>query len=660
MNCSRCGAEVQPEWKACPSCGLGLSPTTPVQALLSGDLSELDVAREALGEDYEILEELGRGGMAIVYRARERQLDREVAVKILPLSLAFDEEFVERFEQEARTAAQLEHPNIIPIYRVGKSGRISYFVMKYLRGRSLSELLAERGRIKPVDIRRMLIETAGALGYAAERGIVHRDVKPDNFIFDEFGVCVVTDFGIAKAASAKRLTGTGMSIGTPHYMSPEQARAQALDGRSDLYSLGIVAYQCLTGTVPYDGEDSFSIGYAHIMDPLPTPTLVSAEERNLYRVIRAMIAKEPKDRFQSCHDVVSALRGDAPIPEPMPAPARPPLAGGRPGTPGVPSITTQPTTPLPALSATGPRTPTAISATPTRRAFAQRTPAAKSPAGWWLAGLVVLGGAGVGAAYAYKVGPFAQPVAAVLGGSAPDTTPPVPVLTAIDSTLVDSTTGGGPSAVDDSTVAGQPVVIVPPPTRPARASRDSGAIRIRGLPAGSVVLIDGNPAGGRAVTYLPVGDHVIAITAPRHHFYADTIDIHHAEIVDYQPVLTAVGEPVRGGRQAPIVTRRLADCDRPGEGYNRNNACYDVRPRPVEPTRVTVPAGWAQLPSSSRLLIRVSPQGKTLEVRGLRPSDNRDFEALVRQFAAGIDWHPATKDGRPVMGWTRWEFRPAR
>ena len=447
MNCSRCGAEVQPEWKACPSCGLGLSPTTPVQALLSGDLSELDVAREALGEDYEILEELGRGGMAIVYRARERQLDREVAVKILPLSLAFDEEFVERFEQEARTAAQLEHPNIIPIYRVGKSGRISYFVMKYLRGRSLSELLAERGRIKPVDIRRMLIETAGALGYAAERGIVHRDVKPDNFIFDEFGVCVVTDFGIAKAASAKRLTGTGMSIGTPHYMSPEQARAQALDGRSDLYSLGIVAYQCLTGTVPYDGEDSFSIGYAHIMDPLPTPTLVSAEERNLYRVIRAMMAKDPKDRFQSCHDVVSALRGDAPIPEPVPAPAGapPPLAGARPGNAGVPSITTQLTTPLPALSVTGPRTATAISATPTRRAAGLRTSARKSPAGWWLAGLVVLGGAGVGAAYAYKVGPFAQPVVAVLGGSVPDTTPPVPVLTALDSNPVDSTTGEGPS-----------------------------------------------------------------------------------------------------------------------------------------------------------------------------------------------------------------------
>ncbi len=663
MNCSRCGAEVQPEWKACPSCGLGLSPTTPIQALLSGDLSELDVAREALGEDYEILEELGRGGMAIVYRARELQLDREVAVKILPLSLAFDEEFVERFEQEARTAAQLEHPNIIPIYRVGKSGRISYFVMKYLRGRSLSELLAERGRIKPVDIRRMLIETAGALGYAAERGIVHRDVKPDNFIFDEFGVCVVTDFGIAKAASAKRLTGTGMSIGTPHYMSPEQARAQALDGRSDLYSLGIVAYQCLTGTVPYDGEDSFSIGYAHIMDPLPTPTLVSAEERNLYRVIRAMMAKDPNDRFQSCHEVVDALRGDGPIPEPIPAPApaRVLVPGGRSKTPTAPSISTQPTTPLPALGASGPRTPTTISATPTRRPFARRTPARKSAAGWWLTGIVVLGGAGVGAAYGYQVGPFAEPVAPVLGGSVPDSMPAVPVLTALDSTTVDSNAAGGPSAVDDSAAAGQPTVSLPPPTpsRPVMASGDSGAIRIRGLPAGSAVLIDGNPAVS-AVTYLPVGDHVIAITAPRHHFYADTIDIRHAEIVDYQPTLTAVGQPTRGGRQAPIITRRQADCDRPGQGYNRNNACYDVRPRPVGPTFVTVPANWTSLPSSSRLLIRVSREGKTLEVRQRRPSDSDDFEALARQFATGIDWHPATKDGRPVMGWTPWEFRAVR
>jgi predicted Ser/Thr protein kinase len=622
---------------------------------MSGDLSEFDLAQEALADEYEIIEELGRGGMAIVYRARERQLDREVAVKVLPLSLAFDEEFVQRFEQEARTSAQLEHPNIIPIYRVGQSGRVSYFVMKFLRGRSLSDLLAERGRLKPAEIKRMLIETAGALGYASARGVVHRDVKPDNFIFDEHGVCVVTDFGIAKAASAKRLTGTGMSIGTPHYMSPEQARAQALDGRSDLYSLGIVAYQCLTGTVPYDGEDSFSIGYAHIMDPLPNPTLVSFEERELYRVIRGMMAKDPKDRFQTCEEVVLALKGEAPVPMEAPDPA--PGRAGQP-SPTVPAMTTQPTTPLPALGATGPRTASAMTATPTRRPAALRTSAKKSAAGWWLTGLVVLGSAGAGAAYAYKVGPFAEFVSSALGRPSLDSMPPVPVLTALDSTAGDSSTVGGPVAVDDTAITPGPAV-VGTPTRPASASRDSGAIRIRGLPAGSAVLIDGNPAVS-ALTYLSVGDHIIAITAPRHHFYADTIGINHAEIVDYQPTLTPVGQPVRGGRQTPAITRRRADCDQPSQDYNRNNACYDVRPRPVGPTFVTVPASWAELPSSTRLLIRVSTQGKTLEVRGLRPSDNREFEALARQFAAGIDWHPATKDGVSVMGWTPWEFRPVQ
>ena len=224
--------------------------TTPVAAIVSGQVTDFDMVREALASEYEILEELGRGGMALVYRAKDRQLEREVAVKVLPFSLAFDAEFVERFQREARTSAQLEHPNIIPIYRVGRSGRVIYFVMKYLRGGALSNILGARRSLTPPEIRRVLLEAGSALGYAAQRGIVHRDIKPDNIMFDEFGQCVLTDFGIAKAASGQKLTGTGMSIGTPHYMSPEQARAQTIDGRSDLYSLGIVAYLCLTGQVP--------------------------------------------------------------------------------------------------------------------------------------------------------------------------------------------------------------------------------------------------------------------------------------------------------------------------------------------------------------------------------------------------------------------------
>jgi serine/threonine-protein kinase len=235
------------------------------------------MVRQELDAEYEIIEELGRGGMAIVFKANEKQLDREVAIKVLPFSLAFDKEFVERFQREARTSAKLEHPSIIPIYRVGKSGRIIYFVMKFLRGKPLSSVLAARGSLPPVEIKRILIDVSRALAYAHKKEIVHRDIKPDNIMFDEHGHAVVTDFGIAKAASGGKLTGTGMSIGTPHYMSPEQAKAQSLDGRSDIYSLGVVGYQCLTGSVPFDGEDSFSIGYKHIMEEIPTPPLDNGE-----------------------------------------------------------------------------------------------------------------------------------------------------------------------------------------------------------------------------------------------------------------------------------------------------------------------------------------------------------------------------------------------
>src|SRR5437870_12329786 len=288
MYCSRCGTQNDDASKFCRSCGLDLSHTTPVAAVRDQqiDVTELDLVREQLKDEYEILEELGRGGMAIVFKAREKQLERDVAIKVLPFSLAFDKEFVERFQREARTAAKLEHPSIIPIYRVGKSGRVIYFVVKFLRGKPLSAVLGTRGALPVPEIKRTLIEVGRALAYAHKSGIVHRDIKPDNIMFDEHGQAVVTDFGIAKAAVGGKLTGTGMAIGTPHYMSPEQARAQQLDGRSDLYSLGVVAYQCLTGSVPFDGEDSFSIGYKHIMEEVPTPPLETYDQRTLLHAIR--------------------------------------------------------------------------------------------------------------------------------------------------------------------------------------------------------------------------------------------------------------------------------------------------------------------------------------------------------------------------------------
>ena len=275
--------------------------------------TDIDAVRAALDAEYEVFEELGRGGMAIVYRARERGLDREVAIKILPPQFAFDESFVERFQREARIAAQLEHPNVVPIHRVGRAGHVVYLAMKLLRGQSLSARLRTQGRLETAEVCRVLVETASALGYAAKRGVVHRDIKPDNIMLDEDDRCIVTDFGIARSATESKLTATGMSVGTPRYMSPEQARATAIDGRSDIYSLGVVGYECLVGTTPLHGDDAFAILMAHINDPVPRPALRTDEERALFQVIERMLAKDPRHRFQSADEIVAALRSPTAI-----------------------------------------------------------------------------------------------------------------------------------------------------------------------------------------------------------------------------------------------------------------------------------------------------------------------------------------------------------
>src|SRR3954469_2370405 len=289
--------------------------TTPITTSNSAPslqlLSESDLVRTVLAEDYEILEELGRGGMAIVFRAREKALDREVAIKVLPARLAIDPTFVDRFEHEARIAAKLENPNIVPIYRVGRAGpngEVTYFVMKILRGQSLSAVLKERRKLDAHEVRKILMETASALGYAAKRNVVHRDIKPDNIMLDSEGRCVITDFGIAKAPGGQQ-TAAGTSLGTPRYMSPEHAMGMPLDGRSDMYSLGVVAYLALFGKAPFEADEPFAVLYKHIHEPVPEPTLDSDEARELYPIVARMLAKKPDDRFQTGNDLVAALGG---------------------------------------------------------------------------------------------------------------------------------------------------------------------------------------------------------------------------------------------------------------------------------------------------------------------------------------------------------------
>lgn len=273
--------------------------------------TDLDIVRSALEGEYEVLRELGRGGMAVVYEARELMLDRKVALKVLPFTLAHDESLVERFQREAKMSAQLEHPHIIPIYRVGRTDSVIYFAMKLLRGLSLSDRLLEHGPLPASDTRRVLSETAEALGYAHRRGVVHRDVKPDNILLDGDGRCIVTDFGIARSVADSALTAAGTSLGTPRYMSPEQARAHHVDGRSDIYSLGVVGYQCLTGHVPFDGDDMMAILLSHVSKPVPHPPGLDAEQEALYAVIARMLAKKPEERFQTGEEVSAALTGPA-------------------------------------------------------------------------------------------------------------------------------------------------------------------------------------------------------------------------------------------------------------------------------------------------------------------------------------------------------------
>ncbi len=252
---------------------------------------------------YRLLRQLGRGGMATVYLAVQESVDREVALKIMSPALLADPNFGERFLREAKIAARLHHRHVVGIHDVGRAGDYHYIAMEYLGG---GPVLAKDGSTRePAFALRVIREIAGALGYAQEKGFVHRDVKPDNILLRDDGSAALTDFGIARALdSTLRMTKTGAVVGTPHYMSPEQARGKPVDGRSDLYALGVVLYEMLVGRVPYQADDSLAIGIMHITQPVPVlPDGIGA----LQPLIGRLLAKQPEDRFQTGQDVAAAI-----------------------------------------------------------------------------------------------------------------------------------------------------------------------------------------------------------------------------------------------------------------------------------------------------------------------------------------------------------------
>jgi serine/threonine protein kinase len=289
----------------------------------------------AVGEHFLIEAELGRGGMAAVFRALDLRLNRRVAIKVLPPELAFNEAVRSRFMREAQMSARLTHPNIVPIYTVDEKDGLVYFAMALVEGDSIATLLSASGRLPVDDVRAIIADVADALDYAHRQGVVHRDIKPDNIIIDRATRRpMVTDFGIARAAAEEqRLTVTGMAVGTPAYMSPEQAMGEReVDGRSDIYSLGIVAYQMLAGETPFKATNTPSMLMKHVSEP-PPPLLSRRPDapKDLARAVERSLAKRPEDRWRSGAEMREAVLGrievrhvePQPAPEPRYAPAVP-------------------------------------------------------------------------------------------------------------------------------------------------------------------------------------------------------------------------------------------------------------------------------------------------------------------------------------------------
>jgi serine/threonine protein kinase len=288
----------------------------------------MDLVGKTLGQ-YQIIEELGRGGMAVVYKAYQPSLNRYVAIKVLPPQFAFDEQFVQRFLREARGAAALHHPNIVTIHDVNQQDSYYFIVMEYVQGETLDELLARSGPLPLPRIGRIVSQVADALEHAHQQGLIHRDIKPSNIMVDEQRNDSVTlmDFGLVRAAEGTGLTRTGTIVGTPEYMSPEQGQGESVDSRTDIYSLGVVIFKMLTGHVPFTRSTPHAVLIAHITQEPPSITSITPSlPRAVEAVVRKAMAKDRESRYtrasELARDLETAATGQVPAGLKAPRPAK--------------------------------------------------------------------------------------------------------------------------------------------------------------------------------------------------------------------------------------------------------------------------------------------------------------------------------------------------
>jgi serine/threonine protein kinase len=471
--------------------------------------------RTVLGE-YDIIGELGRGGMAIVYLAHDIALDRKVAIKVMAPTLLTVEGMAERFKREARTSAGLSHPHIIPIYTVRQTDWLLLFVMKYVSGRALDLIIEEEGALPIRMVRAILDHVGGALGYAHRHGVVHRDIKPANIMIDEEGFAVVTDFGIAKPSGSDELTATGMLVGTPRYMSPEQCCGKKLTGASDQYSLGAVAYEMLTGIQPFRGDSLMEVMKKHLFDvPTPIEQLRPDCPPELARAVNRMLAKEPEDRWPTVEQAM-AVAGAEPITAEDPVRSRMVDLAKSGKQDQELSRWSTPRSPMPrisaemaaanAMSAAADDTPPRAPASPARKRVAPRAkPRRTALKAVLVASAVAM--IGVGGWLAYDI--------------------VIPMISRTDA----STTAleQEPSVLPQDSVATTASQPAPSEQQAAAelgelASPQTGRMLVEGLPDNGTVYVDDRRTEGTEIE-LASGVHVIRIEAPGYEPMEETITV---------------------------------------------------------------------------------------------------------------------------------------
>jgi serine/threonine protein kinase len=504
MECLKCHTPLPDGSKFCYACGADVTGGGTMGASASATEGLLQRLQRLVEGKYKIERLLGKGGMGAVFLAHDLTLEREVAIKVLPPDISMDEHIVKRFQQEAKMSAKLDHTNIIPIYRVESEGGLNYFVMKYIAGTSLEDVLDQKQPLTIDYIQRVLWEAACALGHAHQRGVVHRDVKPANIMFDHDGRVMLTDFGISKALqAASGFTGTGMIIGTPHYMAPEQAKGSTVDGRADEYSLAVVGYRMITGELPYTGDSVHTILYKHIFEEVPSAAAKRSDAPPfLAAAISRALSKEPDQRFPTMEEFATAVWPEQPVAVPKAGSAakaqrRPPPRQARTATADAPTeVTNAPTTPIPRPG--------------------MKIPAGKkkqrSSVGMVVGALVVLA-AGVGGYLA--LGKKNEPP--------PASQPPAPPVAVVHDTVrvAVAPPPAAPSRGNDNRRQS-----APPPAPPPAPAAAQGYISVNSEPPGTV-FIDGREVGSVPVIEepVPVGRHTIRVERPGFKTKTETLDV---------------------------------------------------------------------------------------------------------------------------------------